>query len=324
VRATAIVFPSTALRRRRIALSTSGNSGIGLKELEKKVLRAGRDVLASLPQLDRSARNLRPSLMDQSAPRSLKHDYDLFVENEIEGYKESISRTALLKIGDEAVAALESGMQFSMNELLLAVEVDKIIRKRIPVPSYTTWRRHELKRRKELEELMRPEYWGLSPNSPVAREIHPSAESRVLVAGAEAAGAAFYLAAHGCAVTAINGHSDVESTVRNRADVASLPGRIDHYSEALNEWSPTFQQTLSAVVCSPGAFAGLSARQRGRVIALLQGATEDGGVHLVETIVAGQAGVSLSELTQSYKGWAVSVLDGDTEGKSFLARKAVA
>jgi hypothetical protein len=68
----------------------------------------------------------------------------------------------------------------------------------------------------------------------------------------------------------------------------------------------------------------LSARQRARVIEVLQSATEDGGVHLVETIVAGQAGVSLSELRKSYKGWDVSVLEDGTAGKSFLARKAVA
>ncbi len=98
--------------------------------------------------------------MDQSAPRSLKHEYDLFVENEIEAYKESISRTALLKIGDEAVASLQSGMQFAMNELLLVHEVDKIIRKRQRLPSYATWRKKELKRRKEREEFMRPEHWG--------------------------------------------------------------------------------------------------------------------------------------------------------------------
>ena len=104
--------------------------------------------------------------MRQSAPRSLKHEYDLFIEDEIEAYKESISRATLLKIGDEAVAALQSGMQFSMNELLLVVEVDKIIRKRLRLPSYATWRKRELKRQKELQEFLRPEHWGLSPTVP--------------------------------------------------------------------------------------------------------------------------------------------------------------
>jgi hypothetical protein len=37
-------------------------------------------------------------------PRSLKHEYELYVEREIEDYKDSIPRSAILKIGDEAVA----------------------------------------------------------------------------------------------------------------------------------------------------------------------------------------------------------------------------
>lgn len=262
--------------------------------------------------------------MDQSAPRSLKYEYDLFIENEIETYKDSRSRAELLKIGDEAVAALEAAAQFSMNELLLVVEVDKIIRKRMALPSFTTWRKRELKRRKEQQDFLRPEHWGLSPDSTVAREIHPSSESRVLVAGSDVAKAALYLAANGCAVTAINGHEDLERSVFNGADISSLTGRIDHHAEGLNEWAPTTTQSLSAVVCTPAAFAGLTARQRAHVFAVLQSATEDGGVHLVDTIIAGQSGVSLSELRKSYKGWEVSVVEAGASGKSFVARKAVA
>jgi len=118
----------------------------------------------------------------------------------------------------------------------------------------------------------------------------------------------------------------MQGSIPDGTDIANLPGRIDHHSEGLNEWAPTAKQSLSAVVCTPAAFAGLSARERAQVIETLQSATEDGGVHLVETIVAGQSGVSLSELRKSYKGkgWEVSVLDDGTTGKSFLARKAVA
>lgn len=259
--------------------------------------------------------------MDQSAPRSLKHEYDLYVENEIDTYKESISRTALLKIGDEAVASLRSEAQFAMNELLLVAEVDKIIRKRIRLPSYPTWRKKEIKRRKELEELMRPEYWGVKPDGPVAREIRRSSDTRVLLAGAELESTAFYLAANGCSVTAINAGSPKESKPAKGASMPELPGHIDRHSERLNEWAPA--ESLNAVVFTPAAFSGLSARERAHVIEVLQSATEDGGVHLVETIVAGRSGMSLSELRKSYKGWEVSVLE-DGSGKSFLARKAVA
>src|SRR5829696_7788325 len=138
--------------------------------------------------------------MDQSSPRSLKHEYDLHVENEIEVYKDSISRTALLKIGDEAVASLNSQTQFTMSEILLCDEVDRIIRKRLRTPAYATWRKAEVKRRKELEEFKRPEHWGVRPDSALAREVNLPADSRVLVAGPTGAGAALYLAAQGCAV----------------------------------------------------------------------------------------------------------------------------
>ncbi len=36
--------------------------------------------------------------------RSLRHEYELYVDEEIENYKESIPRSALLSVGDEAVS----------------------------------------------------------------------------------------------------------------------------------------------------------------------------------------------------------------------------
>jgi hypothetical protein len=257
--------------------------------------------------------------MDQSSPRSLKHEYDLFVENEIDDYKESISRTALLKIGDEAVAVLYAQLQFGMTELLLCDEVDRIIRKRIGVPTYPTWRRKELKRRKEQEEFRRPEHWGLSADSMLAREVHLPAASRVLVAGPAAANAALYLAAQGCSVTAIDGSSG-EVVSRKPDELAMLAGRIESVSGGLKGWAPG--EPLSAVVCTPAAFAGLTSAERARVIEVLQSATRDGGVHLVDTIIAGRAEPSLSELKKSYKGWTISVVDDGTASRSFLARKA--
>jgi hypothetical protein len=260
--------------------------------------------------------------MDQSAPRSLKHEYDLLVENEIDAYKDSISRTALLKIGDEAVASLHSQTQFAMNELLLCDEVDRIIRKRLRIPSYSTWRKKELKRLKELDEFRRPERWGVSADSALAREFHLPAESRVLVAGASAANAARYLAAQGCSVMAIDGSSSVVESSLNEEESALLGGRIESLPVGLKEWAP--DQPLNAVVCTPAAFAGLSAAERHRVIEVLQSATRDGGVHLVDTIIASQGEPSLSELRKSYKGWTISVVDDGSTSRSFLARKASA
>lgn len=245
----------------------------------------------------------------------------MFVENEIERYKDSISRTALLKIGDEAVAALLAEPQFAMNELLLCDEVDKIIRKRQRIPSYATWRKSEMKRQKEQEEFRRPEHWGLSADSALAREVHPPAESRVLVAGAAISNAALYFAAQGCSVTAIDSAFPGRDSAFDSSEVALLRGRIESNFSGLIDWSP--DEPLSAVVCTPAAFAGLTADERLKVIEILKSATRDGGVHLVDTLIAG-AELSLSELRRSYKGWTISVLDDGSSSRSFVARKAVA
>jgi len=254
--------------------------------------------------------------MPQNSPRSLHHEYELFVENEIENYKESVSRSAILKIGDEAVAAIQSTEQFAMDELLLCEEVDRIIRKRLRIPAYQTWRR---KRVKALEEYRRPEHWGIRPDGPLAREVHPPAESKVLVAGGDVEGAALYLAAHGCDVTALETQGDALNRVMVAAQAAGLTDRIDGQMTGLSDWHPHFP--LSAVVCSPSAFAGLSADERARAIDLLKSATRDGGVHLVGTIISGKRGLSLTELRKQYKGWSISVEADSGTSKSFLARK---
>jgi hypothetical protein len=254
--------------------------------------------------------------MPQHAPRSFRHEYELFVENEIENYKESVSRSAILMIGDEAAALLRNSEQFAMDELLLCEEVDRIIRKRLRIPGYQSWRR---KRIKALEEYRRPEHWGIRPDGLLAREIHPPAESRVLVAGGEVESAALYLAAHGCDVTALDTGADALERVMTAAAAAGLTDRIDRQVAGLTDWTPEFP--LSAVVCTPSAFTGLSADERARAIELLQSATRAGGVHLVGTIVSGKRGISLTELRKRYKGWSISVEVDSLTSKSFLARK---
>ena len=254
--------------------------------------------------------------MAQQNPRSLKHEYELYVENEIENYKESVSRSAILKIGDEAAASLRAGEQFAMDELLLWAEVDRIIRKRLRIPSYASWRR---KRLKLLEEYRRPEHWGIRPDGVLAREIHPPAESKVLVAGGDIDRTALYLAAHGCDVTAVDREVKPLERVMNAAQEAGLADRIQSYVADITDWSPDVQ--LGAVVCTPAAFTGLSLEERGRAFELLQGATRDGGVHLVGTIVRGQRGLSMSELRRQYKGWSISIEEDSASSKSFLARK---
>jgi HJR/Mrr/RecB family endonuclease len=82
-----------------------------------------------------------------------RYEYSIFIEDEIERYKDSISRADLLKIGDEAVAALHTKTgrvpEFgTRDEFLLIDEVDRIIRDRLQLPSFAAWRKeHDLSAR---------------------------------------------------------------------------------------------------------------------------------------------------------------------------------
>lgn len=250
--------------------------------------------------------------------RSLQHEYALFVEREIENYKESVPRSVLLSIGDDAVRALAAQQQFALTELLLVDEVDKIIFKRLRLPAYITWRKRRIKL---IAELRRPEHWGLSPDDLVVRAVQTgTADARVLLAGAEVETPALYLAAHGCDVTAF-AEPEAVQRVLDAAELAGLGERVHATALALESWTPG--APLTAVIYTPAAFTGLTTAERARVIQVLQSATADGGVHLVQTIAAGKrTPVSLDELRRRYRGWDVTVEAGAPN--TFLARKGVA
>jgi hypothetical protein len=258
--------------------------------------------------------------MTQRTPRSLRHEYQLYIEREIEAYKESVSREHLLGIADSAQSTLEGELQLGMRDVLLAAEVDRIISRRLKIPSFDTWRR---RRMKNASEPKRPEYWGLRPDTPLAQAINSaSVRARVVVSGARVQGSALYLAANGCQVTAIEPEADVVASVLNAAHEAGLQARVRGLATELSAWAP--DGPLAAVICTPAAFAGLAAHEREKVIAVLQSATADGGVHLVETIVAGQEAISEDELRARYSGWEVSFVQEPGAAKTFVARKHVA
>jgi hypothetical protein len=257
--------------------------------------------------------------MTMRGPTSLKHEYSLYVDREIEAYKDSVSREHLCGIADFAQNALEGELQLGMRDVLLAAEVDRIIAKRLKIPSFETWRRRRVK---NASEPKRPEFWGLRSDTPLVQAINSaSLHSRVVVSGARVQGSALYLAANGCQVTAIEPEHDVVERVLSAAEDAGLQSRVRGLATELREWRP--DGPLAAVICTPAAFAGLSALERERVIAVLQTATADGGVHLVETIVAGQEAISEDELRAQYSGWEVSFVQEPGAARTFVAKKAV-
>lgn len=255
--------------------------------------------------------------MATRAARSLRHEYALYIEGEIENYKESIPRSAILAIGDEAAARLAAESQFVLTELLLLEEVDKIIFKRLRLPKYETWRK---KRMKLQEELRRPEHWGLHADDAVVRTIaaaHANHSSHVLLAGDAAERSALFLAANGCEVTAIEGEELAVERVMRAALEAGLGERVHAMATGLTQFQPA--SPLHAVVCTHAALSALTPADRDRVIDVLQGATRDGGVHLVETIVAGSK--AIDELRALYAGWSISIEADRSDSQVFFARK---
>jgi hypothetical protein len=252
-------------------------------------------------------------------PRSLKHEYDAYLDREVEAYKESVSRQHLMGIADLATATLEGELQLGMRDVLLAAEVDRIIARRLKIPTFDTWRR---RRMKNAAEPKRPEYWGLRPDSPLAHAINSvSLTAPVVVSGARVQGSALYLAANGCDVKAIEPEADVVERVLSAASDAGLGARVTGLTTDLRNWLP--DGPVSAVICTPAAFSDLSPLEREKVIAVLQTATADGGVHLVETIVAGQVALTEDELRSHYRGWDVSFVDEPGTSRTFVARKHV-
>jgi hypothetical protein len=274
-------------------------------------LRNSRVGLASAPEVS------HPERMANRPARSLKYEYELFVEEEIENYKESIPRSALLSVGDEAVAVLTEQPQFALTELLLAQEVDRIIFRRLRLPSYQTWRRRRLNL---LREMRRPEHWGLQADDVVVRSVRTTGEARVLVAGSAAEAPTLYFAANGCEVTAVASEEDVLERVLAAAAAAGLGERVHALRTDWSEWAPDLE--LDAVIVTSTALRGMNSTQRARVIKLLQGATADGGIHLVETPDSQRPVPTLQELENRYRGWSVT-LERTGDSEMFCARKEI-
>lgn len=252
------------------------------------------------------------------SPRSLQHEYQEYIEREVEDYKNSVSTSFLHAIANEAARTLDEGAQLGMREVMLADEVDRIIARRLRLPSYSVWRKRRLK---NANELRKPEHWGLRPDTPLKRAIDSkSTRGPVLVAGPRLEGSALYLAANGCDVTAVESEVAVVNRVLQAAQDAGLIEKLRGFVADLISFQP--DEPLAAVICTPAAFADLSAFERENVFRLLQQATTDGGVHLIETLVAGQQVLlSEDELRTRYSGWEISLVPEPGASKTFVARK---
>ena len=253
--------------------------------------------------------------------RSLKNEYELYLEHEVETFKYSVPRSALLALGDEAVAALGAEQQTTLTEMVLWEEVDRIIARRLKLPSYATWRRRRLRR---LADLRRPERWGLAPDGALTRALRDAVGEHVLFAdgGTGVDDATLFSAALGCNVTALT----LEPTELDRmfaaADEAGVGSQVRGCVCPLGGWAPDVP--LRAVVCAADVFDALRDEERAVAVAELQRATPLGGVHLLRGRPDATASVTFDEWRSWYDGWAVSAETAAAPSPTYVARRVVA
>ncbi len=246
-----------------------------------------------------------PEGRSRRAPRSLRAEYDAFIEQRIEEYKDGLPRAEILGIGDEAVQELARTEQYTLTEVLLQEQVDSIIRRRLRLPSYRRWReRHVALRAAQLQ----PTHWGLAPHDPVVLlgDLVQD-QDRFAVVGATDGACALYLAARGANV--LVGDPDLAAIegLENRAIAEQLSSRIECLVVPLDSWTP--DRLLDGCVIETAALAPLSAGERAELIRRLKTVTAPGGRHVVMP-ASGAAGktppVSSDALRSLYADWTVA------------------
>jgi len=246
-----------------------------------------------------------PPSRSRRAPRSLRAEYEEFIEQRIEEYKDGLPRASILGIGDEAVQELTRTEQYQLTEVLLQEQVDSIIRRRLRLPSYRRWRERHLALRAAQAQ---PSHWGLAPRDPVvalAEFVHD--QDVIAVAGAADGACALFLAARGANVLVGDPDLAVIEGLENRAIAEQLGSRVECLVVPLESWTP--DRVIHGCVIETAALAGLSAGDRAELVRRLKTVTAASGHHAVMPAagaVPKNPGVSSDALRSLYADWAVT------------------
>ncbi len=230
-------------------------------------------------------------------PPSLMQQYQEYVLQRIEGFKNSITRDELLRLGDEAVSEMQSTTegQFVLTEVLMLESVDRLITKRLALRSYRRWRQQFIKLRAAQRE---PTHWGLEPESAlVALLPRVEGDDPTLVVGAEPA--AYLLAAHDAAVTFVAGDLGTVERVESGMANESLAGLFSSYFVQPGGWLPPFERPLVLVVIDAGTLADATGAARAAFLRAVQATTAIGGVHV---LLPGGT-LAPEALLSAYDGW---------------------
>jgi hypothetical protein len=231
-----------------------------------------------------SATEVRQTSRRRRSPYSDKQHYQEYILQRIEGYKNSIGRDELLRLGDEAATELQATTegQFVLTEVLMLESVDRLIMKRLSLKPYRRWRQQFLRLRAAQRT---PTHWGLDshcPLSPILARIEP--EDAALVIGSAAAPTTYLLAAHDAAVTFVAGELGCVERVESRMAAEALSSLFESYVTHFDPCLPEFLNFLEGfdiVVLDPAVLLDIPGACRAELIADLQRRSRAGGLHII-------------------------------------------
>jgi hypothetical protein len=231
--------------------------------------------------------------------RSLRQQYDLYVMDRIEYYKESLPRSELLRIGDDALAGLaEEGQQYLLTDLLMQGAVDDLIRRRLGIRSFETWRKQFPKLRATQRD---PVHWGIDPTH-LSAGLAPriEADDKVLLVGSGTAASAYLLAAHDADVTFLAQDFGVVERAEQTVAAEALSSTFDALFVQFGQWLPALDDSFVLVVIDTGTLAALSPGDRRFLLAELQAITAVGGLH---ALVPDGLGTGSEGFAGHYAAW---------------------
>jgi hypothetical protein len=250
-----------------------------------------------------SVTEVRPAHRRRRSPYSDKQHYQEYILQRIEGYKNSIGRDELLRLGDEAVSELQANSegQFVLTEVLMLESVDRLIMKRLSLRPYNRWRQQFIRLRAAQRT---PTHWGLEPHCPLAPllpRIEP--EDTALVVGTQAAPTTYLLAAYDAAVTFIAADLGCVERVESRMAAEALASLFESYVTQLDQALPEFLSFLTevdVVVLDPCVLVDLGAAARGKLLRDLQRRSRPGGIHV---LLPTSKAIGPDALRSLYPGW---------------------
>jgi hypothetical protein len=263
-----------------------------------------------------SATEVRQTGRRRRSPYSDKQHYQEYILQRIEGYKNSIDRDELLRLGDEAASELQatSEGQFVLTEVLMLESVDRLIMKRLSLRPYRRWKQQFIRLR---AAQRMPTHWGLEPHcplSPLLPRIEP--EDTALVVGVAAAPTTYLLAAHDAAVTFLAGDLGAVERVESRMAAEALSSLFESYVTQFDPVLPGFMSFLEEfdiVVVDPGILRKMVPLHRAELLADLQRRSRPGGVHV---ILPSCSAIAPESLRSFYDGWSQEELKRRRRGSS--------